>query len=137
MRTRLRWLLLLGACAATPKAPERPDEAALGRETLIQARKAELILSERLRGEAKLKAIHVAKPKPGVEEAQGSAVFVLRHLRVEAESIRVTWLAPEHENLLVYAKEVALFQQQRERPYYSKGLSAVSMANDKVSFFQQ
>jgi hypothetical protein len=49
----------------------------------------------------------------------------------------VTWLEPEHENLLVYAKEVALFQQHRDRPYYSKGLTAVSMANDKVSFFQQ
>lgn len=91
----------------------------------------------RLRGEAKLEGIHRAAPEPGVETANGSAVFVLRKLRVEAESIRVKWLEPEHENLLVYAKEVALFQQQRDRPYYSKGLSAVSMANDTVSFFQQ
>jgi len=72
-----------------------------------------------------------------VETATGSSVFVLRKLRIEAESIRVRWLEPEHENLLVYAKEVALFQQRRDRPYYSKGLSAVSMANDTVSFFQQ
>jgi hypothetical protein len=72
-----------------------------------------------------------------VQTARGSSVFVLRKLRVEAESIQVTWLEPEHENLLVYAKEVALFQQHRDRPYYSKGLTAVSMANDKVSFFQQ
>lgn len=64
-------------------------------------------------------------------------MFVLKKLRVEAESIRVTWLGSEHENLLVYAKDVALFQQQRDRPFYSKNLSAVSMANDKVSFFQQ
>ena len=79
----------------------------------------------------------MAKPEPGVETANGSSVFVLRKLRIEAESIRVKWLEPEHENLLVYAKEVALFQQQRDRPYYSKGLSAISMANDTVSFFQQ
>ncbi len=91
----------------------------------------------RLRGEAKLEGIHRAAPEPGVEPANGSAVFVLRKLRVEAESIRVTWLEPEHENLLVYAKDVALFQQERDRPFYSKNLSAVSMANDKVSFFQQ
>ena len=49
----------------------------------------------------------------------------------------MTWLGPEHENLLVYAKDVALFQQQRDRPFYSQNLSAVSMANDQVSFFQQ
>jgi hypothetical protein len=79
----------------------------------------------------------VAEPDPGVVTASGSSVFVLRKLRVEAESIRVTWLEPEHENLLVYAKDVALFQQERDRPFYSKNLSAVSMANDKVSFFQQ
>ncbi|MHC4819794.1 MAG: hypothetical protein ACYTF8_17240 [Planctomycetota bacterium] len=79
----------------------------------------------------------MAEPDPGVVTASGSSVFVLRKLRVEAESIRVTWLEPEHENLLVYAKDVALFQQERDRPFYSKNLSAVSMANDKVSFFQQ
>jgi len=134
---RLAWLFLLGACAATPKEPERPDEIALARETLIRAGTAELVLSGRFRREAKLEGIHIAKPEPGVETANGSSIFVLRKLRVEAETIRVTWLEPEHENLLVYAKEVALFQQQRDRPYYSKGLSAVSMANDTVSFFQQ
>jgi hypothetical protein len=132
------WLALLGACAASPKEePERPDAIALGRETLVRARTAELVLSSRYREEAKLEAIHIEKPEPGIVTARGSSVFALRKLRVEAESIRVTWLEPEHENLLVYAKDVALFQQQRERPYYSKNLSAVSMANDKVSFFQQ
>ena len=134
---RLSWLVLLGACAATPEEPERPDEVALARETLIRARTAELVLSGRLRKEAKLEGIHLAKPEPGVETANGNSVFVLRKLRVEAESIRVRWLEPEHENLLVFAKEVALFRQQRDRPYYSTGLSAVSMANDTVSFFQQ
>jgi hypothetical protein len=127
----------LGACAAAPKEPDRPDEVALELETLVQARTAELVLSSRFRKEAKLEGIHVAEPDPGVVTANGSSVFVLRKLRVEAESIRVTWLEAGHENLLVYAKDVALFQQQRDRPFYSKNLSAVSMANDKVSFFQQ
>ena len=94
-------------------------------------------MSGRFRKEAKLEGIQVSSPEPDVTTANGSSVFVLRKLRVEAESIRVTWLEPEHENLLVYAKDVALFRQKRERPYYSKNLSAVSMANDKVSFFQQ
>jgi hypothetical protein len=97
----------------------------------------EVVLSGRFRKEAKLEGIHVASPEPEVATAGGGAVFVLRKLRIEAESIRVRWLEPEHENVLVYAKDVALFQQKRERPYYSENLSAVSMANDKVSFFQQ
>jgi len=94
-------------------------------------------LSSRFRKEAKLEGIHLSSPEPDVATASGSSVFVLRKLRIEAESIRVRWLEPEHENVLVYAKDVALFRQQRERPYYSQNLSAVSMANDKVSFFQQ
>ncbi len=128
---------LLGACATTPKEPERPDAAALALETLVRARTAELVLSSRFRKESKLEAIHVEEEQPGIVTARGGSVFVLKNLRVEAESIRVTWLGPEHENLLVYAKDVALFQQQRDRPFYSKDLSAVSMANEKVSFFQQ
>lgn len=135
--SRVLLLVLLGACAAAPKEPESPDAVALRLETLVRARTAELVLSSRFREQSKLEAIHVAEAQPGIVTARGGSVFVLENLRVEAESIRVTWLGPEHENLLVYAKDVALFQQQRDRPFYSKDLSAVSMANDKVSFFQQ
>ena len=62
--------MLLGACAAAPKEPERPDAAALKRETLVQARTAEVVLSSRYRREAKLEAIQVEKPEPGVETAR-------------------------------------------------------------------
>jgi hypothetical protein len=120
-----------------PAEPDRPDAAVLARETRIKARSAELVLSGRFRREARLEGIRVERPQPHVVTARGSAVLVLRHLRVEAEEIRVTWLEPEHENLLLYAKEVELFEQKRDRPYFSRNLSAVSMANDQVSFFQQ
>ena len=104
--------------------------------TLIQAREARLVLSERFRREAKLGGTTQMSPKQGVDIARGQARFALRELLIEAtDTIEVRWL-PDHENLMVYATGVALFKQERERPYYSKDLAAVSVANDQVSFFK-
>ncbi len=117
--------------------PERPDAQALARETLVRARRARLVLSERWREDASLTAAHVAG-EGAEQEAQGNVVFLLSGLRLEiAGSLKITWM-PDHDEVLVYASDVELFRQQRkDRPYSSKNLSAVTMANDQVSFFQQ
>ena len=52
------------------------------------------------------------------------------------ESLELRWL-PDHDNLLLDAKEVALFHQKRARPYHLENATAVVMANDQISFFQQ
>jgi hypothetical protein len=130
--------LLLG-CGSAPKAPtepEGPDAVALAMETLLQARSAEIILSVRWRKMAKVEGIRVEEKEAGKEVARGSAVVVIRGLRVEAEVVTVKWLPEAHYNLLVHGRDVKLFRQVRGQPYETKDLSMLTMANDQVSFFR-
>jgi hypothetical protein len=128
-------LLLLG-CGST-RAPELqgPDASALAMETLVQARQAKLVLASRWRSRATVQAIQVEDEGPGGQIARGSAVVVIEGLRIEAEEVRLTWL-PEGEDLLVWAEEVKLFRQRRGQPYETKDIAMLTMANDRVSFFQ-
>ena len=130
----------LAACGTTPAndEPQRPDAKALALKTEVKAQRAELVLSARFREEARLEGIRVDTPKADIVRARGKAVFTLRNLVVEADTVQVTWLAdPAHEHFLLYATKVASFRQVRDRPYSSRNLSAIAMADDKVSFFQQ
>jgi len=133
-------LAFLAACGATSKRREeelkRPDGAALSVETVVQARRAEIVLAARWRPEAKVEAIRVEDEGPDVQLLRGGVVFTLRGLRLEVEELRIRWLA-ETEDLFLYASTVERFWQRRGQPYESKGLAALSMANDHVTFIQQ
>ncbi len=127
---------LLPGCGSTrPAEPQGPDASALAMETLVQARKAKLVLSTRWRAEAKVEAIRVEDEGPLAQVARGSAVVTIRGLRIEAEEVRLTWL-PEGEDLVLSASEVKLFRQRRGQPYETKDIALLTMANDQVSFFQ-
>ncbi len=132
-------LVFSAACAGVTRPPEptRPDEIALAVPTQIKARDARLVMSERFRDEIKLTGVTRESPKASVTIVRGDATLLLRGLWIEAaQSIEVRWLK-DHENLMVYATQVAVFTQQRdERPYSTEELSALSMANDQVSFFK-
>jgi hypothetical protein len=104
-------------------------------ETLVQARKAKLVLCARWRDEAKVEAIRVEDDAPGTEIARGSAIVTIRGLRIEAEEVRITWLS-EGEDLVLWAEEVKLFRQRRGQPYETTNIAMLTMANDQVSFFQ-
>ncbi|MHC4223884.1 MAG: hypothetical protein ACYSX0_19930 [Planctomycetota bacterium] len=144
MPQRATWLfvaMLIAGCAETGKKtePERvpPDEKALKIETIVKARTGRLVLSERWRKEMKVEAIRVEEPSRDTLRARGSVVLDLRNLHVElADTLEVTFL-PDHENLLFYAEEVALFRQQRGLGHKTENVSAITMANDQVSYFSQ
>jgi hypothetical protein len=136
-----------GACATAPSKPDepgaaaaaarRPDERALARTTRVEARRVRLLVSDRWRKDGRLEGIVVERPDPQRDDAKGGARFRLKGLDVAAEELEVRWL-PDYEDLFLYASRVALFHQERDqRPYHSTNLSAVSMAIDEVSFFQQ
>lgn len=127
--------LLLGCASTRPPEPQGPDAEALAMETLVQARKAKLVLCARWRAEAKVEAIRVEDEAPGTQVARGSVVVTIQGLRVEAEEVRITWL-PEGEDLVLWAEDVKLFRQRRGQPYETKGIAMLTMANDQVSFFQ-
>lgn len=128
--------LLLAACAAPSGREPEPAPAAafaLRRPTEVKARTAELILSDRLRGEAKLSGLRVEPRAEGGVLARGEARFVLRHLRVEcAESILVTYLA-DHESFFLLARQVERFRQQDGYGHATGPVSAVSIADDRVT----
>ncbi|MGQ0614822.1 MAG: hypothetical protein ACT4PV_13890 [Planctomycetaceae bacterium] len=136
---RRRLLLLAVACAACATTPgkgaegESPATFALRRPTQVKARTAELILSDRLRPEAKLTAVRVETREDGKLLARGEAVLVLRHLRVEcSESILVAYL-PDHESLFLLARQVERFRQQDGYGHSTEQASAVSIADDRVT----
>jgi len=105
--------------------------------TLVRAQQVSLVLSERWRKQARLTAASLDRSDPRAERATGNARFLLLGLRVEAGGeIEVKWLK-NHENFFLYAKQVELFRQERGQPYQTAHVSALAIANDKVSFFQQ
>jgi hypothetical protein len=128
---------LLLACGSTrPPEPQGPDGKALAMETLVQARSTEVVLSVRWRAKAKVQAIRVEEEAPGIQLARGSAIVTIEGLRIEADEVKLRWLAEADENLLLYAKDVKLFRQRRGQPYETKDIAMLTMANDQVSFFQ-
>jgi len=129
--------LILG-CSSTPKVPppSGPDAKALAMETLVQARRVEIVLSARWRKQAKVEGIRVEEETPGTQVARGSVVVKIEGLRVEADEVKLKWLDEAEDNLLVHARDVKLFRQQRAQPYEMRDLSMLTMANMQVSVFQ-
>lgn len=105
-------------------------------ETLVQARRVEIILSVRWRKKAKVEAIRVEEDPPGTQMARGSVVVTIERLRVEADEVKLKWLSEGDDNVLVHARDVKLFRQVRAQPYESRDLAMMTMANDQVSFFK-
>ena len=145
-------LVLLAGCAGgssgsgqagkkEEQPPDPPDLRALDKETVCKARSARLVLSSRWRRQARIEAGRetVRETDVGVEVTlEGNVVFTLRKLRIEAsESLRVTWLGPTHDNILLHARDVELFKQVVLFGHRAENVSAATMANDTVSFFQQ
>ena len=101
------------------------------------ARTVELVLSDRWRDELEVEAIRVDRPDAGRLEARGSVVLRLLNLRVEAaDSLEVKFL-PDHEDVLLHAREVALFSQHKGYGHRTENVAAATMANEHVSFWQQ
>jgi hypothetical protein len=135
--------LLLVGCASSggrkkkEEPPPPPDEAALEVPTTVKARAASLVLSERWRKELQVEAIQVTNPAPDRIVARGAAVLTLRKLRVEAgDKIEIRFLA-DHDNLLLDATEVEFFERFKGYKHRTENVTAVTMANDHVSYFQQ
>ena len=85
---------LLLACGSTrPPEPQGPDGKALAMETLVQARSTEVVLSARWRAKAKVQAMRVEEETPGIQLARGSAVVTIEGLRIEADEVKLRWLA--------------------------------------------
>lgn len=135
---RVALLCLLAACAGPPKdeGPPRPDQVGLERETRVEAEKVTIVASDHWRGEAKLEGIRVEHGENGVDRARGGATFKLLGLDVQAAEIEVRWLG-DHEDFVLYASNVAHFEQRREQPYTTGPLDKLTIANDHVSFFQK
>jgi len=121
--------------------PRPPDEQALARETRVTAREVKLVLSERWRGRARIRAKHqeVVGAVGAIQVSLGGpVVFDLQKLHVEAaDAMHISWLGPDHDNILLHARDVALFQQTALFGHRAENVAAVLMADDVVSFFQQ
>ncbi len=135
---------LLCACAAGPKYRDDPavaaraDTKALGIKTTVKARSVTFVLSQRWSGEMTLKSTRRDSPSAGVLRATGNAVLDLRELHIEADEIEVRFLAdPEHEDVLLHARGVALFFQHIVYGHRTESADAVTMANDQISIFKQ
>jgi len=141
---RLLVATLLAACASSPETSGdtdpagSPDEAALAIPTLMKARTASVVLSERWREELSVEAVHVERPNPVTILAQGSVVLVLRELRIEAsEELKVEFTSNENDTVLVHGREVLLFQQTRGYQHRTENVSAVTVANGEPSYWYQ
>jgi hypothetical protein len=125
--------------ATEPDEPQlpRPDESALEIETEVRARFVELILSDRWREELTIEGINVERPSEDRLQARGSVVLTLKNLRVEASDTLEVRFLPDHEDLLLHAKQVALFRQHKGYGHRTENVAAATMANEHVSFWQQ
>ena len=141
-------IVLLAACATAPEEPTAPgnedepttgpDAAALAIPTLMKARTASLRISERWRDEVKLEGIQIERPDDMTMIARGSAVVVVRQLRVEAsEEIEIKFLSRQNDTVLLHGREVVLFQQKKGYVQRTENLSAVTMANEEVRYWSQ
>lgn len=135
---------LLCACAAGPKYPDDPaaaaraDTKALGIKTIVKARSVTFVLSQRWSTEMKLQSLRRETPSAGVVRATGRAVLDLRELHIEADEIEVRFLQdPGHEDVLLHARDVALFFQHIVYGHRTEDVDLVTMANDQVSIFKQ
>ncbi|MFQ5844408.1 MAG: hypothetical protein ACE5JG_05390 [Planctomycetota bacterium] len=138
-RTHPAALVLLAACAGAPGSPRRapappPEEYALRTKTRVRARHARLTLYEGWRDEVRLEGVRVDAPGPGRLRARGSAVLRLRRLTVHGrESIDVRYA--DRRTLLLVAREVELFQQERGFVHATRDVSMVSISDDRVTIF--
>jgi hypothetical protein len=128
-----------GGASTDPAESElpRPDESALQIETVVSARVVELILSDRWRDRVEVEGISVERPSANLLRARGSVVFRLEKLRVEASDTLEVKFLPDHEDLLLHARQVALFRQQKGYGHRTENVAAATMANEHVSFWQQ
>jgi len=143
--------LLAGACGSTSSGGtsarsakddgEPPDERALAHQTLVQARTARVVVSERWRDRMKLEAIRTQSgSREGTPEtvAYGAAVLQLGNLRVEtSDRLEIRWMGPEHEDFLLHARDVAVFSRVEGYDNRVENVAAATMANETVHFFQQ
>ena len=121
-----------------PAAAARADTKALGIKTTVKARSVTFVLSERWNGEMKLRSTRRESPSAGILRAIGKAVLDLRELHVEADEIEVRFLSdPEHEDVLLHARDVALFMQHIVYGHRTENVDLVTMANDKINIFKQ
>lgn len=134
--------VLVSACAGTSgstdeEAPKRRDAKVLAVKTTVRARTVTLVLAARWRDRMKLSAIHVSGEE-GKVVAKGSATLRLEGLDVEArESIEVRFIAdPAHEDVVLHAREVTLFNRHVEFGHSTENASLVTMANEEVSVFK-
>ena len=68
----------------------------------------------------------------------GPTELRLKGLRIEAaEQLRITWLSREHDNVLLHATDVAIFNQKETFHHSTTDMAAVTMANDTVRYWQQ
>ena len=140
-------LLVIAACGATSSAPDKgeaplpPDEQALARETYVKAQVVKLVLSERWRAKTRVTGGEAeARSEEGatVVTRTGATELRLMGLRVEATSqLRISWLGKDHDNVLLHATDVSLFNQKETFHHSTENMAAVTMANDTVRYWQQ
>lgn len=133
-----------GTSASKPKPPDArppPDAQALERDTVVTAGVVKLVLSERWRSKARVQS---AGETIAVEEGatvvsyRGPAQLKLMKLEVSAtKQLRISWLGREHDNILLHATEVVGFRQKETFQHSTENISAVTMANDVVRYWQQ
>ncbi len=135
---------LLCACAAGPKYRDDPtvaaraDTKALGIKTTVKARSVTFVLSQRWSGEMKLQSRRRETPSAGVVRATGQAVLDLRELHIEADEIEVRFLSdPEHEDVLLHARDVKVFFQHVVYGHRTENADLVTMANNQITIFNQ
>jgi len=132
-----------GTSASRPPdaAPPPPDAQALERATVVTAGVVKLVLSERWRREARVQSAGEnvqAEEGSTVVTYSGPAQLKLMSLEVSAtKQLRITWLGPEHDNILLHATEVVAFRQMETFQHSTENVSAVTMANDVVRYWQQ
>ncbi len=145
MRAPLGLVLLLAACATTTgggRAKEaeeaaRPDAKALAIPTRVVAREVRIVLSDHWRPEGKTGGLDLQHPDASTVVARGAATFELRGLKVEASDLLSLTYLPDHENLLVHAREVRRFEQVKGYGHRTEDAGMVTMANDQVSIFER
>jgi hypothetical protein len=129
-------LLLAAACSGAPAKeaePPPPGSAPLSVPTEVKARRVRLVLSDRFRKEARIEGIRVEETEGGKVVARGAARLRLRKLDIEAlEEIEAVFL-PDHGSFLLYATGVESFRQQKNYSHRTEKVTAVTIADDKVT----
>jgi hypothetical protein len=136
--------LLLGGCASSSgsdsekgsaKKPEKPDEIALAIPTRVEARKVTIVLGDQWRDAIELKAIRVDRTKPDEWLAKGSAELKLESLSVRAsDELKISFL-PNHEHLVLHARDVASVERDKEFTHRHRDVAMATIADGELSVF--